>query len=183
MKRILLLAVVLTGFITVNKSFAQTTGTANLNITLSSVLSLTVSQPSSLNVDFNDATKYTNGIVADADDHLTVVSSSGYTIKAISGAITGPSSLTAASVKITTSIGTGNLGNTTGLSSGYVTDLVLPAVGGTALAVVTAPNTSWSGVNSANKFKVSYNIGSGSQYVNKAYGANVIPVIYTITQP
>ncbi|WP_316792226.1 hypothetical protein [Pedobacter frigoris] len=183
MKKIILSVAVLVALLSTNKSFGQTTGTANLNITLSSVLSLTVSQPASLNVNFNDVTKYTNGIVADADDHLTVVSSSGYTIKAISGAITGPSSLTAASVKITTSIGTSNLGNTTGLASGYVTDLVLPAVGGTALAVVTAPNTSWLGVNSSNKFKVSYNIGSGSQYVNKAYGANVIPVIYTITQP
>lgn len=182
MKKFLILSVVLLGA-SLSQAIAQTTGTANLNITLSSVLSLTVSQPAELTVDFNDVAKYTNGIVADAEDHLTVVSSSGYTIKAISGVITGPSSLTAATVKLTTSIGTNNLGNTTGLSGGYVSDVVLPAAASTAIAVITAPNTSWSGVNSANKFNVSYNIGSGSAYVNKAYGANVIPVIYTITQP
>lgn len=175
-----LLTIILLGF-SFNQAIAQT-GTANLNITLSSVLSLTVSQPASLTIDFNDATKYTNGILAEADDHLTVVSSSGYIIKAISGAITtNPSGLTAASVKLTTTIGGSNSGNTSDIE--YVTDLVLPANGGSAATVITADHSSWSGANATNKFKVAYNIGSASQYINKAYGDNIIPVVYTITQP
>ena len=182
MKKIILAAAVMVIVLSTGKSFGQTSGTANLNITLSSVLSLTVSQPAALDVNFNSPEKYTDGIVADAPDHLTVVSSSGYTIKAISGTLTtNPSALTAASVTLTTTIGASNNGNTSDID--YVTGQVLPASGGTPIAVITADHSSWDGTNTTNKFDVSYNIGAGSQYVNKAYGLNVIPVIYTITQP
>ncbi len=182
MKKIFLLAVLLAGF-SAGISFGQsTTGTANLNITLSDVLSMTVTQPPALTVNFDDETKYTSGITAVADDHITVISSKGYTVKAISGAITGPSALTAASVKLTAAIGGTNGGNTGGTFT-YASDVALPAVATTAVSVISSTATSWNGAVSANKFKMTYLIGADGQFAGKTTGANVIPVIYTVTQP
>jgi hypothetical protein len=161
-----------------NRSFGQT---ANLNITLSDVLSFTVTQPSSLNVTFDNESKYTNGITALATDHISVVSTKGYTIKAKAGTVTGTAALTAGSVKLTSSIGATNSGNTTGLT--FQNDVILPASGATAVTIVTATSGSWDGTNSTNKFNISYLIGAGGAYAGKAAGANVIPVVYTVTQP
>ncbi|TKC08635.1 hypothetical protein [Pedobacter frigoris] len=177
MKRIILIAIVLTGFMSVNKSFAQT---ATLNVTLSDVLSMTVSAPTAVN--FDTEAKYTSGVTLPLADHITVISSKGYTVKAISGAITGPSSLTAATVKLTTTIGTSNAGNVGGTFT-YASNLALPAVGGTAATVISSTQTSWNLLVSANKFNVTYKIGEGGVYAGKTIGANVVPVIYTVTQP
>jgi hypothetical protein len=97
-----------------NKTFAQT---ANLNITISDVLSFTVSQPAGLSVNFDSETKYNNGITALATDHISVVSSRGYVIKAKAGTVTGTASLLPGTVKITSAIGATNSGNTSGLLS------------------------------------------------------------------
>jgi hypothetical protein len=155
--------------------------TANLNITLSDVLSFTVSQPASLSVNFDSETKYTNGITALATDHISVISSKGYIIKAKAGTVTGTAALAPASVKLTSAIGSTNTGNTTGLA--FQSDVVLPASAGVAVTIVTATNSSWDGVNSTNKFNISYLIGAAGAYAGKAAGANVIPVVYTVTQP
>jgi len=175
-KTILLIAFILTGFATA--TFAQT---ANLNITLSDFLSFSVTQPAELTMNFDTEAEYTNGITALATDHISVVSSKGYTVKAIAGTITGASSLTAGSVKLTATVGTSNLGNTADIT--YGSDVVLPASGGSAATIITAAQTSWSGANSANKFNISYLIGANGAYAGKTIGANVIPVIYTVTQP
>lgn len=160
-----------------NSCLAQT---ANLNITLSDVISFTVTQPPVLDVNFDTETKYNNGITALATDHISVVSSRGYTIKAIAGTITGSASLAANTVRMTSAIGATNTGNTSGIS--YQSAVVLPASGGTAATVVTATNSSWTGSNSINKFNISYLIGASGAYVGKTTGLNVIPIIYTITQ-
>ncbi|MGV3686262.1 MAG: hypothetical protein ACO1NS_11585 [Daejeonella sp.] len=159
-------------------SFAQT---ANLNITLSDVLSFSVTQPAALTVNFDNETKYSNGITALATDHISVVSSKGYVVKAIAGTITGTAALTPGSVKLTSTIGTTNAGNTAGIT--YGSAVTLPASGGTAATIVTATSSSWSGANSTNKFNVSYLIGENGAYAGKATGVNVIPVVYTVTQP
>ncbi len=159
-------------------SFAQT---ANLNITLSDVLSFSVTQPAALTVTFDTEAKYTNGITAVATDHISVVSSKGYVVKAIAGAVTGSAALTPGSIKLTSAIGTTNAGNTAGIT--YGTAVTLPASGGTAATIVTATSSSWNGSNSSNKFNVSYLIGADGAYAGKATGANVIPVVYTVTQP
>lgn len=161
-----------------NKSFAQT---ANLNITLSDVLSFSVSQPASLDVNFDTEAKYTNGITALATDHVSVTSSKGYVVKAIAGTVTGSAALAPGSVKITSSIGSTNNGNTSGIT--YGSAVTLPVSGGAAATVITAANTSWSGSNPTNKFNISYLIGAGGAYAGKATGLNVIPVTYTVTQP
>jgi hypothetical protein len=132
-------------------SFAQI---ANLNITLSDVLSFTVDQPASLDVNFNTEEKYTNGITALATDHVSVTSSKGYVVKAVAGTVTGSASISPGTVKITT----------------------------TPVTVISAANTSWSGSNSTNKFNISYLIGSGGAYAGKPIGLNVVPVVYTVTQ-
>lgn len=159
-------------------SFAQT---ANLNITLSDVLSFTVTQPAALNVNFDSETKYTNGITALATDHISVVSSKGYVVKAVAGTVTGTAALTPGSVKLTSSIGTTNAGNTTGITHGSA--VTLPTSGSAAVTVITATSSSWSGSNSTNKFNISYLIGANGAYAGKTTGTNVIPVVYTVTQP
>ncbi len=159
-------------------SFAQT---ANLNITLSDVLSFSVTQPAALTVNFDSEAKYTSGITALATDHISVVSSKGYVVKAIAGTVTGTAALTPGSVKLTSAIGTTNAGNTAGIT--YGSAVTLPVSGGTAATIVTASSSSWNGANSTNKFNVSYLIGADGAYAGKATGANVIPVVYTVTQP
>lgn len=158
-------------------SFAQT---ANLNITLSDVLSFSVTQPSTLDVNFDSEEKYTNGITALATDHVSVVSSRGYIVKAIAGTVTGPGSIAPGTVKITSTVGATNNGNSTGIT--YGSAVTLPVTGGTAATVISAANTSWSGSNSTNKFNISYLIGAGGAYAGKTTGLNVVPVVYTVTQ-
>lgn len=160
-------------------SFAQN-NIANLNITLSDVLSFTVTQPGSLDVNFDTEDKYTNGITALAPDHVSVTSSRGYVVKAVAGTVTGLASISPGTVKITSTVGATNNGNVTGIT--YGSAVILPETGGTAATVISAANTSWSGSNSTNKFNVSYLIGSGGAYAGKATGLNVVPVVYTVTQ-
>ena len=170
----------LIAFITLvsSASFAQT---ANLNITLSDILSFTVTQPAALTVNFDSETKYTNGITALATDHISVVSSRGYVVKAIAGTVTGTAALTPGSILLTSAIGTTNTGNTAGIT--YGSAVTLPVSGSTAATIVSANSTSWNGANSTNKFNISYLIGANGAYAGKATGANVIPVVYTVIQP
>jgi hypothetical protein len=158
-------------------SFAQT---ANLNITLSDVLSFSVTQPADLNVNFDEESKYTTGITALALDHISVISSRGYIVKVIGGVVTGSASISPTTIKITSTVGATNNGNATGIT--YSSAVTLPVTGGTAATVITAANTSWSGANSTNKFNISYLIGAGGAYAGKATGLNVVPVVYTVTQ-
>lgn len=164
--------------LTGSKSFAQT---VSLNITLSDVLSFSVTQPTSLNVNFDTEAKYTNGITALATDHVTVTSARGYVVKVVAGTVTGTAALAPGSVKLTPSIGTTNGGNTSGIT--YASGVTLPASGSSPATIITAANSSWNGSTASNKFNVSYLIGAGGAYAGKATGSNVIPVTYTVTQP
>jgi hypothetical protein len=155
--------------------------TANLNIILTDVLSFSVSQSASLSVNFDSESKYSSGIRALATDHISVVSSKGYVIKAKAGTVTGTAALAAGSVKLTSSIGSTNTGNTTGLA--FQTDVVLPASAATAITLLTATGSSWNGTNPANKFNISYLIGAGGAYTGKVASANMIPVVFTVIQP
>lgn len=173
---------VLIAFISVsvlNTASAQVAAT--LNITLGDVLSFSVTQPSSLNVNFDTEAKYTNGITALATDHITVTSSQGYVVKVVAGTVSGTAALSPGAVKITSSIGSTNTGNTSGIT--YGSAVTLPASGSTPVAVITATNGSWSGSNASNKFNISYQIGAGGAFAGKATGSNVIPVTYTVIQP
>lgn len=173
----LLFLFMLTASLLSNASFAQV---ANLNITLTDVLSFSVTQPSSLDVVFDTEAKYNNGITALATDHISVISSRGYVIKTISGMITGTAALTANSVRMTSAIGTTNVGNISGIT--FESNVILPDVEGVAATIVVATNSSWQGANSTNKFNISYLIGASGAFAGKATGLNVIPIVYTITQ-
>jgi hypothetical protein len=158
--------------------FAQT---ASLNIILADILSFSVTQPTSLNVDFDTEAKYSNGITALATDHISVTSSSGFVVRVRAGSITGAANLAASSIKITSSIGSTNAGNTSGII--YASNVTLPASGSTPATIITSENSSWSGVSATNKFNISYLIGADGAYAGKPAGANVIPVVYTVIQP
>jgi len=177
MKKIIISFALIAVSLLSTKSFAQT---ANLNITISDVLSFSVTQPASLDVNFDTETKYTSGITALATDHVSVISSRGYVVKAIAGTVTGSAAIAPGSVKITSAVGATNSGNNTGIT--YGSAVTLPVTGGTAATIITAANTSWSGSNSTNKFNISYLIGAGGAYAGKATGLNVVPVVYTVTQ-
>jgi len=177
MKRVIITFALIAVSLLSTKSFAQT---ANLNITLSDVLSFTVSQPASLDVNFDTEEKYSDGINVMAIDHLIIISSKGYIVKVISGSVTGLATLSSTTVKITSTIGSTNNGNTVGIT--YGSAVTLPVTGGSAATVITAANTSWNGSNSTNKFNISYLIGSGGAYAGMATGLNVVPVVYTVTQ-
>jgi hypothetical protein len=173
----LLFFLMLTTAVLSNASFAQT---ANLNVTLSDVLSFTVTQPANLDVIFDTEEKYNKGITSLATDHISVVSSRGYVIKAMSGMITGTAALTANSVSMTSAIGTTNVGNIAGIT--FESNVILPAYSGVAATIVIASNSSWQAANSTNKFNISYLIGASGVFAGKKTGLNVIPIIYTITQ-
>jgi hypothetical protein len=177
MKKMLIAISAFFSFVIVNVS-AQS---ANITITLTDVLSFTVSQPASLSVNFDSDAKYSSGIRALASDQISVVSSKGFVIKAIAGTVTGTAALPAGSVKLSSSIGSTNMGNTSGLS--FMTDVVLPASAATPVTLVAANKSSWDGTNPANKFNISYLIGAGGAYAGKAAGANTIPVVFTVIQP
>ena len=177
MKKIFALIAFVTVSIISNSSFAQT---ANANITLTDVLSFSVTQPGALDVNFDSEAKYNNGITSLATDHISVISSRGYVVKAVAGTVTGAAALAPGSVKLTPAIGATNAGNTGGIT--YGSAVTLPATGSTAATIITATSTSWTGANSTNKFNVSYLIGAGGTYAGKATGLNVIPVVYTVTQ-
>ncbi|MES3017803.1 MAG: hypothetical protein V4721_08495 [Bacteroidota bacterium] len=177
MKKISLLIFIVISLLS-KASFAQT---ASLNITLSDILSFSVTQPASLNLAFNTEAAYTNGISALAADHVSVTSSRGFIVKVVAGSISGAAALSANSVKLTSSIGSTNAGNTAGIT--YQSGVVLPASGNAAATIITSANASWSGSNATNKFNISYLVGANGEYAGKITGTNVIPIMYTVTQP
>lgn len=158
--------------------FAQT---ASLNIVLADILSFSVTQPTALNINFDTEAEYTNGITALASDHVSVTSSAGFIVKVVAGSVTGSANLSPSTVKITSSIGSTNTGNTSGIT--YTSGVTLPASGSTPATIISAENSSWNGTSSTNKFNISYQIGAGGAYAGKASGSNVIPVTYTVIQP
>ena len=179
MKKIILAAVMMVIVLSTGKSFGQTSGTANLSITLSNVMSITITDPPAVN--FDSETKYTNGITNLATNNITVVSSGPYVVKAVAGTITGTSLLDAGSVLITAANGAGG-GNFDGITS-YPADVVLPASGSTEATIISSTETTWVGAVAATKFDVTYKIGTGGQYAGKPFAVNGIPVVYTVALP
>ncbi len=77
MKKVIITFAILVVSLLNTKSFAQT---ANLNITISDVLSFSVTQPASLDVNFNTETKYTNGITYGSAVTLPVTGGAAATV-------------------------------------------------------------------------------------------------------
>jgi hypothetical protein len=177
MKRVIITFALIAVSLLSTKSFAQT---AKLNINISDVLSFRVTQPASLDVDFDSEEKYVNGITALATDHVSVVSSRGYVVRAVAGKVSGSSDIDPATVELTSSLGSSNKGNTKGIT--YGSGVSLPVTDGKDAVIIRAEYTSFSGSTSTNTFDISYLIGAGGAYAGKKTGQNVVPVVYTVTQ-
>jgi len=159
---------------------AQSTQTVNLSITLSDVASLTVTTATPLSFPFNTEAAYTNGVAITEDNHLNVLSSRNYVVSVNAGTITGPHTLAANTVSLQASTATLS-GVYTGIAS-YPT-VTLSA---TPAALVTSSASSYgTGANSRTYFKVAYTVGGSGAYLGKTGSAtpDVIPVVYTLTQP
>ena len=77
MKKVIITFALIAVSLLSTKSFAQT---ANLNITISDVLSFSVTQPASLDVNFDTKTKYTNGTTK---HHIILAKTDGIFLKLI----------------------------------------------------------------------------------------------------
>jgi hypothetical protein len=157
--------------------FAQS---ANMAITLMDALSFTVNEPKFLSAG-NKKSKNDNGIEAIASDHISVVSSKGYVVKAISGQPSGSGAGIEGLIQVTSFIGTTNKGNTAGLV--LKSEIVLPPADGTPVTVIAASNCSWNGAFSVNKFNIAYKIGNQFAYIDRNAPQSIIPVIFTVIQP
>ncbi len=153
---------------------------ANMSITLLDALSFTINEPIFLANSQSDD-KNDNQIRAIASDHICVVSSRGYVVKAISGERSGSGPGIDGLVQVSSLIGTTNKGNTIGLV--LKSDVVLPPANGSAVTLITASNSSWNGKFSANKFDIAYKIGNKWAYIDKNATPSTIPVIFSVIQP
>ncbi|TCC96757.1 hypothetical protein [Pedobacter psychroterrae] len=161
------------------KTFGQVTRTVNLNITLSDVLEMTVNQDGAMTMNFDNTAKYSDGIEFTAVNQIVVKSSVGYVITAKEGSITGTSVLPTGAVDITPSIATGNNGSTADFDP-----FATSTLSGTEQAVITKTSSSWNGANDSNTFDVKYLVGKNGKFANlTSANNNVIPVVYTVTQP
>lgn len=161
-----------------NAIFAQS---VNMAITLMDALSFTVNPPDFLPTDESGKDKSGNYIGAVASDHIWVVSSRGYVVKAISGIEAGAAPGLDGLVRLSSLIGTTNMGNTAGLE--LKSDVVLPPANGRPATVIAAANCSWKGAYSTNKFNIAYKIGNGFAEIDRKAPPSIIPVIFTVLQP
>ena len=153
---------------------------ANMSITLLDALSFTVNEPFFLANSSSDD-KNDNQIRAIASDHICVVSSKGYVVKAMYGERSGSGPGIDGLVEVSSLIGTTNKGNTVGLV--LKSNVVLPPANGSAVTVIAASNTSWNGQYAANKFNIAYKIGNKYAYIDKNAAPSIIPVIFSVIQP
>ena len=175
-KGLLLLASVL-GILNGNAVKAQS---ANMGITLLDALSFTINQPTFL---ADKATKQKDDYIfeAIASDHISVVSSRGYIVKAIFGQPSGSGPGIEGLVQVSSLIGTTNRGNTAGVI--LESDVILPPAEGSPVTVITASKCSWNGIFSTNKFNIAYKIGNRFANIDKNAAPSVIPVIFSVIQP
>ena len=151
---------------------------ANMAITLLDALSFTINEPTFLT---DTKHKKDNIIQAIASDHISVVSSRGYIVKAIFGVPSGSSPGIEGLVQVSSLIGTTNRGNTAGLI--LESDVVLPPADGSPVTVITASKCSWNGTFSTNKFNIAYTIGNRFASIDKNAAPSIIPVIFSVIQP
>jgi hypothetical protein len=134
----LLAAILLTAAASV--ASAQTTGTTNVHVKLTDVLSLTVNDQD-VNINFDNETDYQNGVSVPMSGHLTVTSNQSYNLNVkAAGNLTGtnlnsdilePSVLT---VEMPAGGNNTNLGETPSIASGLSSD-DSPLLSGAAPAV------------------------------------------------
>lgn len=166
MKKAFILLVLLFLSLAYSAVYSQTQG---LNIKLLNVLSFTISQPLNLKPEKG---KIKDGLLVKIPDHITVVSSRGYEVRAVCG-LNGKDS----KISLTSYISQTNKGNTSGIVFGRSVEL--PSSRGSAAKIISASYTSWNGINPENKFDIDYSVESN----NLSGKAGTIPVIFTVLQP
>lgn len=173
MKRVYLVFLSLFIVTTNSKLYAQSPG---LSIKLLDALSFTISQPEFLDFVSKKGNKKKDLMIAQVADHITVVSSRGYEVRAISGSgmTNGPF------LSLSPFFGETNKGNTSGVV--FARDIALPPANGNPATVISAANSSWNGINPENKFNVEYSLESDFLKL-KGKNRPAIPVIYTVLQP
>jgi len=156
-----------------SKIYAQAPG---LTIKLLDALSFTITQPELLDFVSKKGNKKKDMMIAKVADHITVVSSRGYEVRAISGSgIKDDSSLS-----LSPFFGETNKGNTNGVV--LARDIVLPPSNGSPATIISAVNSSWNGIHPENKFNVEYSLESDFIQI-RGKKRPIIPVIYTVLQP
>lgn len=159
---------------TINSNiYAQAPG---LTIKLLDALSFTITQPELLDFVSRKGNKKKDMMIAKVADHITVVSSRGYVVRAISGSGIKDD----AKLSLSPFFGETNKGNTNGVV--LAKDIVLPPANGSSATLISAANTSWNGINPENKFNVEYALESDFLLI-RGKKRPVIPVIYTVLQP
>lgn len=156
----------------INNVYAQTPG---LSIKLLDALSFSISQPEQISVRSEKGNK-NERVIASIADHITVVSSRGYEVKAAVGSGIKNDS----EIMLNPHIGTSNKGNTTGLVFGK--DVSLPKSSANWTTLISASSTSWDGINPENKFNIEY-IFEWSESSRKSNSPPNIPVVFTVLQP
>lgn len=172
MKKANILIVILFIMYMTDNVYAQTPG---LTIKLLDALSFSISQPEKIDLRSEKSNK-NERIIASITDHITVISSRGYEVKATFGSDIKNES----AIKLSPHIGTSNKGNTAGLVFGK--NVALPASSSNWTTLISASKTSWNGVNPENKFNIEY-IFEHSESSQKSNSPLNIPVIYTVLQP
>lgn len=173
MKKALILLIFLFTALAHSVVYAQTPG---LSIKILDALSFTISQPEGFDLEYINTGRTKNWLIARIPDHITVISSRGYVVKAVSGSGIGKES----KVSLTSHISKTNKGNTSGLV--FERSVQLPSSNGSSATVISAANTSWNGINPENKFDIDYSVESS--YLREKGGIPpVIPVIFTVLQP
>lgn len=155
-----------------NKVYAQSPG---LSIKLVDALSFSISQPENIDLRSEKANK-NERIIANITDHITVISSRGYEVKAT----VGSDIKNETAIMLNPHIGTSNKGNTTGLVFGK--NVPLPKSSSNWTTLISASNTSWNGINPENKFNIEY-IFEWSESSRKPNSPLNVPVIFTVLQP
>ncbi|MDP3467939.1 MAG: hypothetical protein Q8S11_06365 [Daejeonella sp.] len=173
MKKVFILFLFYFMVLTHSMVYAQSPG---LSIKLLDALSFTISQPQDFDLEYINTGKMKNRIVAKVPDHITVISSRGYEVRAVSGASNDRES----QVSLTSHISKTNKGNTSGLVFGR--GVQLEALNGSAVTVISSSNTSWNGINPENKFDIDYSLES-TYSPAKGGVPPTIPVIFTVLQP
>ena len=156
-----------------SKIYAQAPG---LTIKLLDALSFTITQPDLLDFVSRKGNKKKEIMIAKVADHITVVNSRGYEVRAISGSGIKDD----AQLSLSPFFGETNKGNTSGVV--LAKDIALPPANGSPATLISAANTSWNGINPENKFNVEYALESDFIQI-RGKKRPVIPVIYTVLQP
>jgi hypothetical protein len=168
------------------KSFAQNTANATLNVVLSDVRSIKVN-PSQTNVSlvFANSADYNNGVSSDQVAHLEVTSTGGYAIKVKSSGptlVNGANSIPVNTITLTPTVGTQKASVGAGVtaiipqsSNTQMGSLLAAILNPTAVNFITSPT----GVTKQ-FYDVKYNASGGTSYINKAAGTYTTTITYSI---